>query len=115
MKREIYLRRKIAVFLSVLLFLTGHSQAQTVSVTNLRCEYLTDPLGIDIQYPRLSWELMSNDKDKKQKAYQILASTDIASLQANKAEVWDSKKTTGNRTNQIACQGIALQANTLYF
>ncbi|KAA6300348.1 MAG: hypothetical protein EZS26_003511 [Candidatus Ordinivivax streblomastigis] len=98
-----------------ILFWAGYSHAQTIAVTHLRCEYLTNPVGIDIQHPRLSWELISDDTNKKQKAYQILVSTDIASLEGNKAEAWDSKKITGNRTNQMAYSGKPLRANTLYF
>lgn len=26
----------------------------------LRCEYLTDPLGIDVLHPRLSWTLTAH-------------------------------------------------------
>jgi alpha-L-rhamnosidase len=30
---------------------------RAAEVTNLRCEYLEDPLGIDVAKPRLSWKL----------------------------------------------------------
>ena len=33
----------------------------SVTVTDLRCEYLTDPLGIDVPQPRLSWKLAAVD------------------------------------------------------
>ena len=33
-----------------------------VSVTDLRCEYLTDPLGVDVQQPRFSWKLVDSNK-----------------------------------------------------
>jgi alpha-L-rhamnosidase len=32
-----------------------------VQVTDLRCEYLKDPLGIDVRRPRLSWKLVATD------------------------------------------------------
>ncbi|MDR1594230.1 MAG: family 78 glycoside hydrolase catalytic domain [Prevotellaceae bacterium] len=94
--------------------ISGKSQ-NAVSVVNLRCEYLINPLGIDIQHPRLSWELISDAKNKKQKAYQILVSTDSVALTLNKAEAWDSKKKIGVQTNQIAYQGKPLKPFTLYF
>jgi len=45
-----------------------------VSVTDLRCEYLTDPQGIDTPRPRFSWKLVDPDKTRgqKQTAYQIV-------------------------------------------
>ena len=43
-------------------------------LTKPRCEYLTDPLGIDVEKPRLSWVLEERDtkpeaRDQKQTAY----------------------------------------------
>ena len=32
-----------------------------VEVENLRCEYLKDPLGVDVAKPRLSWKLETGD------------------------------------------------------
>jgi alpha-L-rhamnosidase len=102
---------------SVLAFLgIGLSlQAQNVSVENLRCEYLNNPLGIDIQHPRLSWELSSDGTNKAQKAYQVVVSTDAALLDKEKADAWDSKKINSKQTNQITYQGKALQTNTMYY
>ena len=50
----------------------------------LRTEYLKDPLGIDIQHPRLFWNCSDG---KRQSAFQILAVTDGKT-------VWDSGKIT---------------------
>ena len=43
----------------------------------LRCEYLVDPIGIDIQEPRIMWNLgdwneLENAAGAKQTAYQIV-------------------------------------------
>jgi alpha-L-rhamnosidase len=95
---------------------TGGKAQDAVSVINLRCEYLNNPLGIDIQHPRLSWELISDAKNKKQKAYQILVSTDSAALTINsRADAWDSKKKNSYQTNQITYRGKPLKPFTLYF
>ena len=42
----------------------------------LRCEYLSDPLGIDIQGPRLSWWPNDSRSAEVQSAYQVLAAAD---------------------------------------
>ncbi len=39
---------------------------EELSVTSLRCEYRTDPVGIDVVYPRLSWMLESGLRGQKQ-------------------------------------------------
>ncbi|MDR0542595.1 MAG: family 78 glycoside hydrolase catalytic domain [Dysgonamonadaceae bacterium] len=107
--------KKIYLIL-LLLLAAGYSYAgELVSVVNLRCEYLTNPLGIDMQHPRLSWELSSQAKGKKQKAYRILVATDSLALEKDKANVWDTRKTAGNQTGLIAYNGKSLQANTLYY
>jgi alpha-L-rhamnosidase len=99
-----------------LLFFAEYSAAQnTISVENLRCEYMNTPLGVDIKHPRLSWELSSNGKHKKQTAYQILISTDPTSLAKENADAWNSGKVTGNETNQIYYQGSALKPFIYYY
>ncbi len=49
---------------------------------NLKTEYLINPIGIDIQNPRLMWTC---EGDKRQSAYRIIAVTDGK-------PVWDSGK-----------------------
>ena len=46
------------------------------TVENLRCEYLTDPIGIDIPGPRLTWNLSSRTHGLRQTAYRIDLGTD---------------------------------------
>jgi len=43
-----------AIALLAVMFMGGISSAE-VAVQNLRCEYLADPLGIDVSWPRLIW------------------------------------------------------------
>ena len=47
------------VLLALLLLGTASAADHACSVTpvELRCEYLNDPLGIDVTEPRLSWQL----------------------------------------------------------
>jgi hypothetical protein len=48
-------------------------------VTDLRCEYLKDPLGMDALRPRLSWKLetgnLKPERGIKQTCYQILVAS----------------------------------------
>jgi phosphohistidine phosphatase SixA len=46
-----------------------------MNVTNLRCEYRSNPLGIDVLAPRLSWVLVSDRRGARQTAYQIQAAS----------------------------------------
>lgn len=38
----------------------------------LRCEYLENPLAIDVTHPRLSWTLHSEERNQRQLAYRIV-------------------------------------------
>ncbi len=61
----------------------GIPSAQAADVTNPRCEYLVNPLGIDVGKPRLSWvieDLKSATRGEKQTAYQILVASSEALL-----------------------------------
>jgi len=40
--------------------------------SGLRCEYLADPVGIDVPQPRLSWVLEHSARGERQTAYQVL-------------------------------------------
>src|SRR5258705_13668437 len=49
------------------------TQQPSLGVTGLRVEYLTNPLGIDVPKPRLSWRITSAPPERNtvQAAYQI--------------------------------------------
>jgi len=89
--------------------------ATPTQVSNPRLEYLKNPLGIDVQKPRFSWELSGDEQNKAQSAYRILVATDSTALDAGKNLVWDSRKTKSRATNQIFYAGKTLAPNTLYY
>ena len=72
-----------------------------VRVTDLRCEYLTNPLGLDVRQPRLSWRLESNLRGTRQTAYQVRVNSD-------QGEVWDSGKVASDASIQQVYQGQPL-------
>lgn len=69
-----------------------------VNVTNLRCEYLKDPLGIDVAKPRLSWQLVSAERDQKQTACQVIVEG-----------LWDSGKIPSDQSINVEYDGPALK------
>ena len=86
-----------------------------VTTGNLRCEYLADPLGIDVVQPRLSWVVESALRGEKQTAYQILVASAPDLLAAGKADMWDSGKVAGDATSQVAYSGAALNSRSQCF
>ncbi|GAA5125207.1 family 78 glycoside hydrolase catalytic domain [Luteolibacter yonseiensis] len=86
-----------------------------VTSTNLRCEYLTDPHGIEVRQPRLSWLVGSLERGEKQTAYQILVASSEELLAKDKGDLWDSGKVGGDATSQIVYQGAALASRSRCF
>lgn len=99
-----------------LLFLLTVLQAQAqVSVTRLRCEMLNNPLGLDVQQPRFSWNLVSKSRNVAQTAYQVIVSSSKALLAANRGDVWNSGKISSDASVHIQYGGAALKSRTHYY
>ena len=86
-----------------------------VTIKNLRCEYLTNPLGIDAGSPRLSWILSSNQRGEKQTAYRILVASSPDLLNFDTGDLWDSGKLDSDETCQIAYAGRTLTSRESCF
>jgi alpha-L-rhamnosidase len=81
----------------------------------LRCEYLDNPLGIDIAAPHLSWQDDSEERNWSQSAYQILVANSAQELRLGRANVWDSGRQTSAESVGIVYGGPALQSATRYY
>lgn len=79
-----------------------------VGFAHLTCEYLDNPLGIDITSPRLSWVENSPEIGYRQAAYRIVVSSTPALLAARKGDLWDSGKVESDRTTLIPYRGVSL-------
>jgi alpha-L-rhamnosidase len=109
------------LFPSFLLFSSSCASADFAAKTemlkaeNLRCEYQVNPLGIDENKPRLSWTLKSNTRGRKQTAYQVIASTSLENIEANKGDQWDSQNVISSNSIQVIYQGKTLASGTRYY
>ncbi|MES2657626.1 MAG: family 78 glycoside hydrolase catalytic domain [Verrucomicrobiota bacterium] len=86
-----------------------------VTTGGLRCEYLSEPRGIEVAKPRLSWVVESLERGEKQTGYQILVASSAALLAENKGDLWDSGKVAGDATNQVVYGGSPLGSRTQCF
>jgi len=86
-----------------------------LEISNISCEYEQNPLGIDIQQPRLSWQIQSDQRNVKQSAYQILVSTSREYLEENNADMWNSEKVVSNQSIQLVYNGKPLNSKTKYY
>ncbi|MBM7566169.1 alpha-L-rhamnosidase [Paenibacillus sacheonensis] len=83
--------------------------------TNLKTEYLYNPLGIDSTRPRLSWMIETKARGFLQSAYRILVSTDIRQLLDETGNVWDSGKVESEQSVFVPYGGAPLRSNERYY
>lgn len=74
-------------------------------ISDLKVEYRNNPIGIDIQKPRFSWEMLSNLRGQKQTAYQILVATSPNKLTPESADIWNSGKVNSGESNAVVYGG----------
>jgi len=106
--------RSVLSFLSLLL-LSNTVFASGIEVTRPLCEMRVDPTAIDIQDPRFSWQIESNERAVKQIGYQVLVASSPALLSAGKADMWNSGKVISDQSVLVPYKGKALQSGRKYF
>ena len=85
-----------------------------LAVKNLRCEYKSDPLGIDVRKPRLSWELVSAERGVLQTSYEIRVADSEADLAKGKL-VWNSGKQSSDVSIHVGYGGPTLESRKIYY
>lgn len=95
-----------AGILFILLAISGISvfAAEKTSVKDLICEYHTNPIGIDVLKPRLSWKIETTAQNVLQSAYEIKV-TD----QSGKS-LWSTGKVSSDQSVDVAYEGSALKS-----
>jgi alpha-L-rhamnosidase len=102
---KVVLRAVCTLALSLLL---GSAALAEMNVARLRCEYLENPLGIDVVRPRLSWTLQSPERGQKQTAYQVLVASSPEALGQDRADLWDSGRVASDRSVHVEYDGKRL-------
>ncbi len=100
------LRFSATFILIVVLFSlqANRAEAKTV-VSGLFCEYKVNPLGIDVEKPRLSWQLVSDGQNITQTAYEIRLAKDKKDLLRGKNLFWESGKVDTYRSVNVEYTG----------
>ena len=110
----------LAIFTLTALLLAPLAALHAADVTNLRCEYRENPLGIDVLKPRMSWILEERSQNSGvrsqnigarglcQTAYQILVASSEELLAKDKGDLWDSGKVASDQSIQVEYAGQPL-------
>jgi alpha-L-rhamnosidase len=89
--------------------------APALQPNRLTCEYLENPLGIDMAKPRLSWNFISTEQNQLQTAYEILVSDNEKDSKLLKGNSWQKGKIISSENIHIEYNGQPLKAFTKYF
>ncbi len=104
--------------LLIIFILLGYSlQIFSQSVckpVSLMCEYLIDPLGIDVTTPRLTWRIDDKRMGAKQTAYEICVSTDSLEASKGRGIIWQTGKISADK-QLINYKGKSLIPFTRYY
>ena len=79
-------------------------------VKQLVTEYKTDPIGIDVQKPRLSWQLNSDEENVLQTAYEIRAANSKENLKDGKNLIWTTDKVESDQSVNVVYEGPELKS-----
>ena len=96
------------------LFLSCEVLFAQTQVVNQRCEYLTNPLGLDTPSPRFTWNINAKN-GYEQKAFQINVASTPELLSQGKVDIWRSEKTEGNQNFAIYSGSKSIVAHTKYY
>lgn len=86
-----------------------------LAVNNLRCEFLNNPIGIDVLKPRFSWEIISSKRGRKQTAYQVVVSKSIDNLIGGSNLLYDTGKVKSSNSNNCGYDGSVLKSRQRYY
>ena len=108
----------ILTLMLLIIFFTPSSifaQNRSITVKDLRTEYLNNPLGINMLHPRFSWILSSEQRNVTQKAYQIIVASNRADLASDKADMWNSPKVFSDKSINVAYRGKPFKSDQTYY
>ena len=103
----------VLILITIILIGAGWSEAQTsLKPSDLVCEYKTNPVGIDVERPRLSWKIRSQERGWVQSAYQLQVVTSAGELDSE--PLWDSGKVVSAASIHRVYDGPSLRSSERY-
>ena len=111
---ELKSRLSKLLFLLILIHISGLASAKT-SLSGLKCEYLTNPLALNVSHPRFTWQIESSEANFVQTAYEIRVTAKESALSKRDKPVWNSGKVNSDHSVNVEFKGLPLISKTRYF
>lgn len=81
-----------------------------IEISKLKCNHLTNPIGVDTRAPMLSWELTSEENGQCQTAFRILAASRPELLLEDMADLWNTGWVNSGTSISIPYKGEPLES-----
>jgi len=81
-----------------------------MTVDELKCNYLVNPLGVETPQPRLSWVLKSDERGQRQTAFRVLVASSREVLDRKNGDLWDSGKVLSAQSIHVVYDGKPLMS-----
>jgi len=101
------------IFILLILLSCSKNNISDFRITQLRCNNLENPLGID-KNPAFSWFVSSKIRGAVQTAYQIILDFDAGNLKSESGCLWNSGKISSSQTAWLGYSGPALEPAKQY-
>jgi Bacterial alpha-L-rhamnosidase C-terminal domain len=88
---------------------------QTAKPAELTCNSPITPLGIDVNPPKLSWQLRDERQGARQTAHEVQVASSPSHLEGGKHDVWDSGQVESAQSVDVIYAGIALAPEKRYY
>jgi alpha-L-rhamnosidase len=95
------------------LLVFGQVSAQEVG--KLSCEQLTNPEGIDVLKPRLSWQISGEQVDLKQTGWQVIVASSEEKLAKDVGDLWNSGKVGSDKSVLVEYAGVSLKSRMVCY
>lgn len=86
-----------------------------LSLYDLRCENLDNPLAIDSATPHFSWKIFSSQHNVKQEYYEIQVAGSEKALKGGDANLWQSGKVASDASVLVPYQGAELHSRDMAY
>ncbi|MDD4107420.1 MAG: glycoside hydrolase family 78 protein [Prolixibacteraceae bacterium] len=114
MKRLIVIAISLIMVTSLLIQSCDRPKSPAV-VTELKCEFQENPVGIDRDQPLLQWKIEDDRRGAMQTAFRIIVSGTNDKADHSKGDVWDSGKIISDKSVHVAYEGPALESGKTYY
>ncbi len=113
--KAIYLIVKIITISLLISFCSVRENNNTIHPVNLRCEHLENPVAIDLPFPLLSWNLVSEIRNQRQSAYRIIVSSSKMNIEKDIGDFWDTGKINSEVSVNIKYDGKPLKSRDILY